>query len=355
MSDAPPPANQFWLLTGAVPAGPFTTAQVHAELAAGRATWQTPACPVGGRTWLPLLKTPGIGPGAGCPPAVEPTRSAEPAAAPAPTLPAASGPPSIPIGVPVAFTPSASVPAASTPAARPESPPGGRDKVAERVGMAIGVGILTVLLAAVGAAVYGVYEWVRPLTATEVCKKMDAAKTAAEAKKYATPRMHPLIDFMFADKSAIDPNDAFDWTNEVDGPRPNTKLLGFRGTTFLPEAGRRVQMAGHIVLVKSDGWKVDDFVVTGVEGAALPGPVSLVDEYRRPPGSPAGGFARTTPAPGPRLPAAPTGTTRVKSRYEQIFEGVKDTIGWGGIVIVIVVVVVVLSAREAARQKARSD
>jgi hypothetical protein len=45
--DAQPP-TQFWLLTGEVPAGPFTVAQVHAELAAGRATWQTPACPVGG-------------------------------------------------------------------------------------------------------------------------------------------------------------------------------------------------------------------------------------------------------------------------------------------------------------------
>lgn len=62
MSDVPTPTAQFWLLTGEVPCGPFTVAQVHAELAAGRATWQTPACPVGGSTWLPLVQTAGIGP-----------------------------------------------------------------------------------------------------------------------------------------------------------------------------------------------------------------------------------------------------------------------------------------------------
>jgi hypothetical protein len=62
MSTPPPPAGQFWLLIGEVPAGPYTLAQVHAELAAGRATWQTPACPVGGSSWLPLVKTPGLGP-----------------------------------------------------------------------------------------------------------------------------------------------------------------------------------------------------------------------------------------------------------------------------------------------------
>lgn len=327
-----PPADQFWLLTGEVPAGPFTVSQIHAELSAGRATWQTPACPVGGNTWLPLLKTPGIGPEAGGSAGAAFTPPAEPAAAP------------------TAFTP-----APSTPAAHPESPPAGGDNVAERVGIAIGVGILAVLLVAVGAAVYGVYEWVRPLTPTEVCERADRAKTAAEAKKYATPRMHPLIDALFAHKAALDPNDASEWTNEVDGPRPGTKLVGFRGTTFLPEAGRRVRIEGHIVMVQADGWKADDFVITGVEGAALPGPVSLVDEHARSAGSPTGGLARTTPAGGSRPPTAPTGTPRIKGRYERVFDGVKDTIGWGGIVAVGVVVVLVLAAREGAKQKARTN
>lgn len=339
MPDPAPTADQFWLLTGEVPAGPFTLAQVHAKLADGEVTWQTPACPVGGTTWLPLLKTLGIGPAAGGPPADTATADGSGAPADSPLVPPTS---------PVPFTPQP--PALTDRPAAPidKSPP------PERVGMAIGVGVLAVLLGSAGAAVYGIYEWVRPLTATEVCKRMDAAKTAGEAKKHATLRMHPLIDAMFADKSALDPNDVSEWTNEVDGPRPNTKLVGLRGTTLLPEAGRRVRIEGHVVLVKSDGWKADDFVITGVEGAALPGPVSLVDEYARSAGSPVGGFARATSA-GPRPPTVPTGTPRIKGRYEQIFDGVKDTIGWGGIVGIGVVVVLVLAAREGAKQKARTN
>ena len=95
MPSVPPPSEQFWLLTGEVPSGPFTVVQVHSELAAGRATWQTPACPVGGSTWLPLVQTPGIGPtapprpvaGTRLPeahPAVASVASAPPATEPAP-------------------------------------------------------------------------------------------------------------------------------------------------------------------------------------------------------------------------------------------------------------------------------
>ena len=49
-----PPNEQFWLLTGEVPIGPFTVAQIHAKLASGDVMWQTPACPVGGNTWLQI-------------------------------------------------------------------------------------------------------------------------------------------------------------------------------------------------------------------------------------------------------------------------------------------------------------
>lgn len=69
MSPAPP-AEQFWLMTGDTPAGPFTVAQVHGEIAAGRATWRTPACPIGGKVWLPLMHMPGVGPAAGTGPPV---------------------------------------------------------------------------------------------------------------------------------------------------------------------------------------------------------------------------------------------------------------------------------------------
>ncbi|QJW93145.1 hypothetical protein [Frigoriglobus tundricola] len=53
---------RYWLLIGEVPSGPFAVAEVHAKLAAHEATWETPACAVGGGTWLPLVRTPGVGP-----------------------------------------------------------------------------------------------------------------------------------------------------------------------------------------------------------------------------------------------------------------------------------------------------
>ena len=53
---------QYWLLIGEMPTGPFTVAQIHAKLATGDATWQTPACLIGAGEWLPLVRTPGIGP-----------------------------------------------------------------------------------------------------------------------------------------------------------------------------------------------------------------------------------------------------------------------------------------------------
>ena len=52
--------DQFWLLMGEVPSGPWTVSQVHAELVAGRANRQTPACMVGGGGWQPLIRMPGL-------------------------------------------------------------------------------------------------------------------------------------------------------------------------------------------------------------------------------------------------------------------------------------------------------
>ena len=275
-ADTPPP-DQFWLLTGAVPTGPFTVAQIHAKLSSGEATSQTPACPLGGTAWLPLGQTLGIGLGA--------SAGGTPARQPHPSTPGMQPGGAAPEKHPTSRPKPPPLPPAGTPSTLPPLPPPiGAEKAAmlkaERAGMIGGTVILVLVVVVVGAAGYGLYQLFRPLSATDVCKKLDDAKTAADAKKYATPRMHPLIDAMFADKAGLDPNDTHEWTQEIDGPQPDTKLVGFRGTYFDQEAGQRVRIEGHCRVVKSDGWKVDDMVVTGVEGVSLPGPVSLVDEYR---------------------------------------------------------------------------
>lgn len=355
MPDAQPPADQFWLLSGDVPTGPFTIAQVHVRLAAGDATWQTPACPVGGGKWLSLLQTPGIGPNAATaaaggdtpgPPPAEPVAAASTAVPPKPAMTRVTPPP-----LPASPPPVAPPPVASAPPQKAEK------SKEELIGMIAGIAILILLVAVVAAAGYGIYQWVRPPTATEVCKELDAAKTAAEAKKYVTPKMYPLVDAMFADKSALDPNDTYEWTQEVDGTRPDTKLVGFRGTVFVPEAGRRVRLEAHFVVVRSDGWKVDDMVMTGVEGESLPGPVSMVDEHRRV-ATPKGVAPGTTPAPIPSK--SPPGYSskypapqveRKRHPVEAAVVWLRDRIGWGGIVVVVVLVVVVAAVRESLQKK----
>src|SRR4051812_8603369 len=93
MPSVPPPSEQFWLLTGEVPTGPFSVDQVHAKIASGDATWQTPACAVGGSNWLPIVRTPGIGPSAPPRTAAE-TRSpdAHPPSAPVASIPSTNKP-----------------------------------------------------------------------------------------------------------------------------------------------------------------------------------------------------------------------------------------------------------------------
>jgi hypothetical protein len=357
------PTEQFWLLTGEVPSGPFTVAQIHDKLATGDATWQTPACPVGGSAWLPLVRVRGIGPVAPEPAAEAPAiKTGE--VTPLPTPPAmppqhpSADPPAPVRAPPLPFTSSPPVPPPATPAVPSEPAPVPAAPKSEFVGIGIGIGVLLLLLAGVGYGVYWTWEQLRPATATEVCKKLDEVKTAADAKKYVTPRMHPLIDAMFAE-GVSNPNDHAEWTQEIDGPRPDTKLVGFRGTYFVPEAGRRVRIEAHFVVVKSDGWKVDDMVITGVEGASLPGPVSLVDEHRRslaPPRAPTPGTALPGAKDRPFVPGQSSSPTRSewprqKHPIEKVFLSLKDAVGWGGIVVIGLLLVAGVAIRESLRKK----
>ena len=274
MPDPAPPADQFWLLTGEVPTGPFTVTQIHEKIAAGDATWQTPACPVGGSKWLPLFQTPGIGPnadGADATPSV-----AEPKRPTPPPLPTPTPTPAIP------HTPFTPAPIAASDAPAPSAEPPKSAAGTTSTGVAVWRPMIVLALIAVGVVGYWLYGAFRSPTAIEVCRKLDGAKTAEEAKKHVTARMHPLVDAEYAAGQHADPNTEFVFTQEVDGPKPDTKLVGFRGFFFLPEAGRRVWIEGHFIVVKSDGWKVDDMIVTGAEGVSLPGPVSLVEEYAPP-------------------------------------------------------------------------
>lgn len=259
MSDDPTPTPRYWLIAGATPSGPFTADDVHARLADGIATWDTPACVVGGNEWLPLLRMPGFGPVAD---------------------PAASVPPNAP--------------------APAVTPPASAQSAADRRAVAVGLGGIALgTLVSVAVIGYGVYEWARSPTAAEVCERVVAGKTPAEMSPYVTPRFRAFVDDTFAHSPLDDPNDQFELTQEVDGPNPATKHVGFRGSLLVPEAGRRVRVDGYFRVVQADGWKVDDLLVTSAEGAAIPGPMSLVDENLREKAAKGPG----APAKGPAAPA----------------------------------------------------
>ncbi len=311
MSDDRSSESRFWLLNGDVPAGPYSVTQIHSLLASGEAKWQTQACAVGGGAWLPLLHTPGFGPlaeGGGSP---EAGSEHVPLSQVMPPQPIASGSnrqniePDAATASPVTwaddfrrssnrpvvdFRRSSNRPVVTpTPGKVPEAvdctvpmattPANATEETGVLV-IVLGCMIIVGLLLGIAAAGYGIYEWVRPENASEICKKFADAKTLAETKRHATPRMYPVLDWLEANKSPDDPNDVFELTQEVDGPKPDTKLVGFRGSWFDQEAGKRLQIEGHFTMVRADGWKADDWFFTGVEGVSLPSPLSLVEYHR---------------------------------------------------------------------------
>lgn len=345
--------NQYWLLTGSVPIGPFSIAQIHSKLSAGEITQQTSACIVGGSNWLPLIQTPGIGPPV-VPKAGESTAGSSspvpgstlanpstgtksdqlelqppplPGREPAPnqgrggeepppltrrsdggtrggTIRQAGSSEEIPPPLPPMPSSATTNPSGSA-VPNQQTSPGKAGYLPDWV--------LTLLFAAgVVCVAYLAYREIRPLTAIEVCKKWEAAKTLADAKKYVTPRFYQLLEALESAKSPSDPNDTFDWTQEIDGPQPNTKLVGFHGSWFDQEAGKRVRVEGHLrVMGTADGWKIDDMVFTGIEGLSLPGPMSLVDEFKRSGGLPKSATPNTptsksTSTSTPKSPPAST-------------------------------------------------
>src|SRR5262245_49294331 len=54
--------QRYYLLMENLPTGPFSAAEIHAQLESGKVLLQTQVCPVGGSAWLPIMETPGLGP-----------------------------------------------------------------------------------------------------------------------------------------------------------------------------------------------------------------------------------------------------------------------------------------------------
>lgn len=56
-------------------------------------------------------------------------------------------------------------------------------------------------------------------------------------------------------------------------------FVGFKGRFFIPEAGRRVEMEGVLILVRENSWKVRDLVFLFVDGRRLEKAISLAAQF----------------------------------------------------------------------------
>lgn len=318
------PHNQFWLMTGSVPTGPFTVTQVHAELAAGRATWQTPACPVGGATWMPVVRTPGLGPSSG---------EADPQ-----------------VGYSEADPPPSDRPPAAPTCPVPQAPAVTATLTAGQTDAAVGIAVLVVAVAALGGLAYGMYAWLGPATASEVSGRFRDAGSASAAKAYATPRLYPFLDALPAGQPLVDPNDKMEITAEGDGPRPGVKHVTFRGAFFDPATAHREAVEGYFRVVLSGGWKVDDYAITKMGDVPLPKPFSLIDDFHQ--------AGKRSGQPGLRAVERPPGSARPLTDPPFQAKGVWGVATWfwgqygvGGVVVLGVLVAVGMAIREGVRQK----
>ena len=161
---------------------------------------------------------------------------------------------------------------------------------------------------------YGAYEWLRPPTAMEVCRRFGKADTVADAKALVTPRMLRVVERLHADKTPDDPNDRFELTRAIDGPDSTVRHVGFKGSWYLPGEGRRAGVEGYLRVVRSDGWKVDDMMFTGIEGVSLPRPFSVVDEFRS---APPPKSKSSTPPTSSGTPSKPSPRNRTLAWLEE--------------------------------------
>lgn len=129
---------------------------------------------------------------------------------------------------------------------------------------------------------YGVAAFI-PAEPREVCDRFGHARTAAEAKAYATANFGPAIDALFlADDEGSEVT--FELTDEAPAPPDiGGYLVAYR--SIVPSdvpGGPAVHLDGVFHLVDFGGeWKIEDVYVTAIDGRELDRWISFARDYRQ--------------------------------------------------------------------------
>jgi hypothetical protein len=76
------------------------------------------------------------------------------------------------------------------------------------------------------------------------------------------------------------PDDSFQIVREEKAPLGGHDVW-VNAAIFDADAGRRVSMEARCRLIQSDGWKVEDFILTSFDGQTAVPPISVAKEYHR--------------------------------------------------------------------------
>lgn len=249
--------ERFWLMSGDTPTGPFDSSQVQSKLATSEITLSAKVCPVGGDSWKTIADVPFLI----ATPDAEATASLASEPAPLDSFATATA------------TPGSDATATVQPLAASQEPVHANDLL---LGYAV-LGVIAVTVIGV------IWWWITPLSPRDVVRRFNDADNLSEAMTYTTMNMHPALRELAKQKDFFDSNPESEYEILEDRPAPPTvggRYVGCRGQHRDPTTKQVNHLDAYFHLLDVDGWKIEDFYFTSLNGQPLDRPISMAHDYR---------------------------------------------------------------------------
>jgi hypothetical protein len=127
------------------------------------------------------------------------------------------------------------------------------------------------------------YSLLRPLTPREVCEKVTAAKSVAEAEPFVSRSVRALLSDLFRQRLGVRPStESTEWLGEEDAPpHLGGRYVYCRSRSWDSVGGDSDVGRMAFYVVKTDAWRIEDVFVLEMNGRAFEPPVSLVAAHRQ--------------------------------------------------------------------------